>query len=68
MTPKERANKLRYQIENSMQDADMRGYYNQAVKECALIALRETIWGYLDQFPIDVQNYWQEVKQEIEKL
>jgi hypothetical protein len=68
MTPKEKANKLRYQIENSMQDADMRGHYNQSVKECALIVLRETIWGYLDQFPIDVQNYWEEVKQEIEKL
>jgi len=37
-------------------------------KICALIALRETIWGYLDQYPIEIQNYWQEVKQEIEKL
>lgn len=68
MTPKEKANKLRYQVENAMQDADMRGHYNQAVKECVLILLRETIWGYLDQCPIEIQNYWKEVKQEIEKL
>ena len=37
-------------------------------KKCALMALRETVWGYLDQQPIEIQNYWKEVKQEIEKL
>jgi hypothetical protein len=40
----------------------------EQAKQCALIALRETVWGYLDQYPIEVQNYWEEVKQEIEKL
>jgi hypothetical protein len=37
-------------------------------KQCALVALRDTIWGYLDQMPIEVQEYWNQVKQEIEKL
>jgi hypothetical protein len=37
-------------------------------KQVALIMLRDTIWGYLDQLPIDVKNYWIEVEQEIGKL
>jgi hypothetical protein len=41
---------------------------NLYAKQCALIALRETVWGYLDQQPIEIQNYWKEVKAEIEKL
>jgi hypothetical protein len=74
MTPKERANKLRYQIESAMQDADMRGHYNQAVKECALIAVNLRIEAYTTP-PIGAiewaekkEQYWQEVKKEIEKI
>lgn len=40
--------------------------YQEAIR-CALVALRETVWGYLDQYPIEVQQYWQEVRKEIEK-
>jgi len=70
MTPKEKANKLRYQIESSMQDADMRGHYNQAIKQCALIAVDEIINSRpaITASQIVYKNYWQEVKQEIEKL
>jgi hypothetical protein len=66
MTPKEKANKLRYQIESAMQNADMRGHYNQAVKECALIAVDEVLDAHL--FDLDERAYYQEVKQEIERL
>jgi hypothetical protein len=78
MTPKEKANKLRYQIESAMQDADMRGHYNQAVKECALIAVNEIIKsrpslpilgdGYIREDIELSAKYWEEVKTEIEKL
>jgi hypothetical protein len=72
MTPKEKANKLRYQIESSMQDADMRGHYNQAIKQCALIAVDEILL-YLKNSDdvmtsIKAVDYWQEVKNEIESL
>jgi hypothetical protein len=44
-------------------------YYDiEKAKQVALIMLRDTIWGYLDQLPIEVKKYWQEVKEEIEKL
>ena len=70
MTPKEKANKIRYQLESAMQDADMRGYYNQATKQCALIAVDEIISIKLLWFQKDTNelDYWHEVKQEIEKL
>ena len=78
MTPKEKANKLRYQIESAMQDADMRGHYNQAVKECVLIAVNEIIKsrpslpilgdGYIREDIELSAKYWEEVKTEIEKL
>ena len=73
MTPKEKANKIRYQLESAMQDADMRGYYNQATKQCALIAVDLILidCGAKDwsgDAACDGKNYWHEVKQEIEKL
>ena len=67
MTPKEKANKLRYQIESAMQDADMRGHYNQAVKECVLIVVDEII-NTLKDYSIENPMYELQVKQEIEKL
>jgi len=77
MTPKEKANKLRYQFESAMQDADMRGHYNQAAKGCALIAVDE-IMEFMkmdDEYTETASNanskwvdYWEEVKTEIEKL
>jgi hypothetical protein len=72
MTPKEKANKLRYQIESSMQDADMRGHYNQAIKQCALIAVDEVISNIEPSVSMDVISarikYWEQVKTEIESL
>jgi hypothetical protein len=67
MTPKEKANDLviQYQI-------DMPITYNQA-KQCALIAVDEILNLMIKEFKWDVKhngniNYWEEVKQEIEKL
>ena len=61
MTPKEKA----IELVEDMHDAPETGY-NEHAKVCALIAVDEVlsvIWVYLD----DV-DYWEEVKQEIEKL
>lgn len=69
MTPKEKANNLRYQIERAMVDADMFGHYDRAIRQCALIAVDEVIntitnlWGGIKEI-----EYWQQVKQEIESL
>ena len=72
MTPKEEANKLRYQIESAMQDADMRGHYNHAVKECVLIAVdriqKLKCINYSNANDETQYDYCQEVKQEIEKI
>lgn len=73
MTPKEKANKIRYQLESAMQDANMRGHYNQAIKQCALILVDEIILAnpHSNPFNTDVYStmeYWQEVKQEIQNL
>ena len=69
MTPKEKAKDLFVKYYERLPD-DI--YSNEGAKseakQYALIALRETVWGYLVQQPIEVQNYWQEVKQEIDKL
>jgi len=64
MTSREKAEEL---ITKFMPHSSGNSNNNEA-KQCALIALRETVWGYLDQQPIEIQNYWKEVKKEIEKL
>jgi hypothetical protein len=65
MTPKEKAEELINKFKKSMEEADMYGFYNEATKQCALIAVNEIIevayWN-------SVKEYYQEVKQEIEKL
>jgi len=43
-------------------------YDIEKAKQAALVILRDTVWGYLDQWPVEQANYWIEVKQEIEKL
>jgi hypothetical protein len=65
MTPKKKAEQLleKFNLPTGLMSVER--------KQCALIAVDEIInqcWGYRD---IDVQksfDYWQEVKQEIEKL
>ena len=39
---------------------------NRRVKQCAIIAVNEIIHSHY--YDLDAQNYWQEVKKEIEKL
>ena len=79
MTPKEKAEELIQKTAistswgtNYTGGDDIPIYKNQYAKQCALIAVDE-ILSYL-KISLDVQtslnavNYWQEVKQEIEKL
>ena len=74
MTPKEKARDLvdtfYYSLPNngSTEGVNSTTRRYAEAKQCALIALRETVWGYLDQYPIEVQNYWEEVKQKIDRL
>jgi hypothetical protein len=68
MTPKEKAQELfenmYYKIES-----DELGKDEESAKECALIAVDEIIDEYQKIFPnVNRRNYWDEVKQEIEKL
>ncbi len=67
MTPKEKANDLldkMYSVDFNDDRDDVSIDYFHA-KKCALIAVDELI---LDAYNNYYYNYWQEVKQEIEKL
>ena len=68
MTPKEKAQQLIYAYE-AFTDRDNEFEF---AKQCALIAVDELIElrkGYFDcTNPMQDELYWQEVKQEIEKL
>ena len=71
MTPKEKAEELIRKITETLQDADMYGWYDPACKNCALIAVDEIIdaidWHEYE-VPNDQLKFWFEVKQEIEAL
>jgi hypothetical protein len=73
MTPKEKAKELINKYSSWVRDYDISKYSIINQKECALIAVDE-ILNTLSIEPIRVNNkyqtlkYWQEVKQEIEKL
>jgi len=60
MTPKEKAKELVEAMAFSCRECD----YEAKAKQCALIAVNEI----LEINPYKARNYWQEVKQEIEKL
>ena len=76
MTPKEKAEKLfnKFIIIDDLSDSTGNSlYFNAHAKQCALIAVDEIIntgplkmidWGEI----ISDKPYWQEVKQELEKL
>jgi hypothetical protein len=70
MTPKEKAEELysKYynRIEHSLSE-DVSGFEKDIVKHCALIAVDEILKAAkdVDEF---ADNYWLQVKQEIEKL
>ena len=69
MTPKEKAKEL---INEFIEVVTEGNFPSVKAKECALIAVNE-ILSFINKNDIDVWNrdiltYWQEVKQEIEKL
>ena len=65
MTPKEKAIELYNKFLNPSGDTYLYGMLeHESAKECALIAVEEI----LKTNPYKARNYWQEVKQEIEKL
>jgi len=67
MTPKEKAESLlalMYDVD-FWDDEDQPTMQHHHAKKCALIAVDELI---LDAYNNYYYNYWQEVKQEIEKL
>jgi hypothetical protein len=68
MTPKEKAKELYFKMHSQEQ------IVSKEAKQCALIAVDEIIKEYSNVRPMFVYitpprlRYWQEVKQEIEKL
>ena len=69
MTPKEKASRLVANfIKHSRAEKDIKPI--QSAKKCALIAVDEIIKNDKENYGINgfVFEYWQEVKQEIEKL
>ena len=68
MTPKEKAKELVKKIYKVMSDSvsDITLYF---AKQCALIAVNEIQKSMEEEMPHPAfQKYWEEVKQEIEKL
>lgn len=71
MTPKEKADELidkmyyigRY---DDKEDYNLAMAWERA-KQCALIAVDE-LFSFTDDFDLDTKEYWQDVKEEIEKL
>ncbi len=71
MTPKEKAWELYHKYRTLEGKFGDKVLYNYDAKQCALIAVDEILKSYL-KYQIfetyDEYKYWQEVKQEIEKL
>ncbi len=70
MTPKEKAEKLvdKYATYVVMWKGDINTTH-QNCKQCALIAVDEIMNVIIGSYDYELENkYWQEVKQEIEKL
>ena len=65
MTPKEKAEELIESMAFSCRECD----YEAKAIQCALIAVDEVLnFIHTDAFSYTNEEYWQEVKQEIEKL
>jgi hypothetical protein len=67
MTPKEKARELVYKFDDTME------FYTpqRFAKQCALIAVDEIIqvfWDTHNEDNLKIYSYYQQVKQEIEKL
>jgi hypothetical protein len=73
MTPKEKAKELwtTYRFALSIKNAPLGEQKDLIAKQCALIAVDEIMkavgWEEME-LGVDRDNYWEEVKQEIEKL
>lgn len=69
MTPKEKAWEIFYKFKTIPDKwKDEKVFQNYYAKQCALIAVEEVIDNIEDDFLENDFKYWQEVKQEIEKL
>ena len=72
MTPKEKAEKLfnMFIIIDDLSDSTGNSlYFNAHAKQCALIAVDEIFYALSFNSDTEIsETYWQEVKQEIEKL
>jgi hypothetical protein len=72
MTPKEKAEELfsTYRYALSMPNAPLGEHKDDIAKKCALIAVNEILEDReeIDGMMVINDPYWQEVKQEIEKL
>ena len=68
MTPKEKAEDLRRTFSDILFD-EIEGYYqkNHIIKLCALASI-DNIMDSIPSMFLNVQEYWLEVKQEIELL
>jgi hypothetical protein len=65
MTPKEKAEQLVESMALSCRECD----YQSKAKQCALIAVDEIMNVIIGSYDYELEKiYWQDVKQEIEKL
>jgi hypothetical protein len=64
MTPKEKAIELVEQFSSVLMHDEV---YEDSIK-CALIAVDEIVYDMYDRYEIVSYEYWNEVKEEIEKL
>lgn len=67
MTPKEKAKEIYCKYTDALNIRDLQTTANPFAKQCALIAVDEVINSELFKW-LEDEIYWQEVKQEIEKL
>ena len=61
MTPREKAVELIYKF-------GMENQYYERTKQCALIAVDEILAIVINSPWVEIIKYWEQVKQEIEKL
>jgi hypothetical protein len=66
MTPAEKAKELVDKFTDEMIESSAY-FVNSGAKKCALIAVNELFLA-TDDFDLDTKEYWQDVKQEIQKL
>lgn len=68
LTPKEKAEELVDKYRDTIMSFLSDNMKDMNAKKCALIALNEILNIISESYDIDHIKYWQEVKQEIEKL